>query len=534
MDDYDDSGCGCCPIVGGGGVSAGGTATALSQNQYEADGEILISGSALLTVNVVFEQQIDFGTLATFTQEIEFQWNTGLQPLRWYQVQGCCEFPTAAGSGLENEPVPGGCDVMGIETDHETCQGATGKQYLLQTIIGRNVREICLQIQQQRLNWRICSIKRWSRPADPRLVSPSDQCNKLSEVPFRDIPECLNLSLDSSGLTKCGFNSFIVEVSQFETGGVIKISGNAVSLNFGGPQPTTTTYPATIILPIPSIEGDGPIPPTPTIIQQFGYGYIFLGGDVLTEISWADTLLTKMGLSSAIDESGGLTSPEDDVLVMPPIQNDIIFINTSCGNCLNVPSLLYLHHNLYNDSNFVNFMKRNGFEMPNPLVLRYSKLTDVWSANVQFNGLGGENSVQNENFRIVFEFACTNELYGEDLNTSSWKFSMLAVQKNVDSGFDLDTRLIIIFPPEPTMCVRTQSFIFDFNFRFNTETQYVSNQLEIVPSSVLFNDKIPMFKSVFWYQNPDLIFRISQNPNLLTTERQDIRPIFPITLPVQS
>ena len=540
----DDSSCGCCPLVGKGGLVVGGSVEELTMKTFVSDGgPVLVQGIADVTYNVFFEQIIIFNTLSTVEFQYEFQWNTGLQPLRWYQVQGCCEFPTALGSGLPDEPMPGGCEVTGIQTDHEKCIGATGKQYLLQTILARNVSDVCQSIKDQRLNWRICSIKRWSRPADPNLVAPDDQCNELKEVPFKDIPPCIEISLDADGLTLMGISTTLVEMTLNFTNseGEIRVSGTAITNIVGAPMPLQSFYQ--IALPVPVIVTPDPNPdpnpdpgpnpdpnpdPDPDIdLDYYGYGYIRLGGKAVAQESWNQYLYTVIGATTSIT---GLEAvdPNDDV-ALPPISRLPTFTNTACGSCGNMPTLLYLHHNIVNQSVYNNFLQRNGFEMPNPLPLRYSSTLGTWSANFQLRGLGGENSVQDERWRFVIEWSCINELGGENLGNSSWKFSILAVQKIEDSSFDSDTRLVLIFSPEQ-ICATTQNLSFDFRFSFDTQTEFVANQNNVIVESVLFNDKILLFKSEYWYQNPELRLRISQSSTADIEQRQNIRPIIPSNL----
>jgi hypothetical protein len=533
MDDLDS--CGCCPIVAKGGVSLGGGSEIHSTKSFESDGFIiLVNNEAVPSIfgnKLTIKQKIEWGTLAKFQKEVQFVWDSGLSPLRWYQVQTCCEFPTAAGSGLAEDPQPGGCDVIGIETDHEKCIGATGKQFLLQTILARNVKGVCESLTQQRLNWRICSIKRWSRPADPLLVANDDFCNTLLEVPYRDIPECMFLSLFVDGITRVGVKTLLFEYPI--NGGPYSVVGS-VCTGSGDPECSIRLFNgATFAIstgPLPvvgffDVDIDDPwVDPQPPPL----HGYILMGGEAIVSYEATDNELTEIGVKTILElEQLNFIETDDSlprVVLLPT------FTTTSCGSCTNMPTLIYLHHNISNQGVFYNFLNRNGFEMPNPLPMRYNYNTNGWTGNFQLKGFGGDNTIIDESWRFVFEWSCTNVIRGENLSNSSFKFSMLAVRKFTKSEqntVDYDTRLMIVFPPEE-LCARTKSFEFDFPFKFNTETQYVSNQYSIGVDSVLFLDKILLFFSDYWYNNPDLILRLSQSDVLYSVPRQDIRPIFPV------
>lgn len=537
MDDLDA--CGCCPIVSKGGIAVGGSSNVFSSRSFESDGFIILvnneSVPSEFNSKLVFKQKIEYGTFSKFESSIQFIWNTGLSPLRWYQVQTCCEFPTAAGSGLPEEPQPGGCDVIGIETDHDKCVGATGKQFLLQTILARNVAEVCENLNRQRLNWRICSIKRWSRPADPLLVADDDFCNTLQEVPYRDIPECILLSLDVDGITQVGVKTLLTEYGI--NGGPFEMVGS-VCTGSGDPDCSIRLFNgATFALktggsptPLPVVGnfdvdiGDPWVDPQPPPL----HGYILLGGEATVAYEATENELTEIGVKTILDLEQLNFIETDDGL--PRIVLLPTFTTTSCGSCTNMPTLIYLHHNIVNQGVFANFLNRNGFEMPNPLPLRYHSTLSGWTGNFQLKGFGGDNTALDESWRFVFEWSCANVISGENLSNSSFKFSMLAVRKftqNDQKTVDYDTRLMIVFPPEE-LCSRTKSFEFDFPFKFNTDTEYVSNQFSIGVDSVLFLDKVLLFRSEYWYNNPDLIFRLSQSDVPYVVPRQNIRPIFPV------
>lgn len=491
----------------GGGI-ASGTYT-VTEGYVSDGGEVTTEGSAESSFSIFFNLEIEWQTRASIEIDKDFSWNTGLLPIRWYRVQGCCAFPTSAGDGI-GEGRLGGCDIIGIQTDDARCIGATGKQQFIQNLVGRSVVDICQQLTDSRLNWEICSIKQWSRPADGSLVSPDDQCNTLTEVPYCEIPECVNFCIHTQAITTIGVSTYVIELFNSSGGMTPYVSSGGV----------TTSGEA-------SVEIIGAVD---TYQSFYVYEYtsevanVLTGGEAITSSSWDDNLLmTTMGLSTYVDHLEAVFSLETE---SPVIELPTQFVGTSCGACTSMPYVLYLFHNLTNESVLLNFMQRNGLELPNPLPLRYSGKLQSWVANFHMMGTSDDNFGNVESWRFSFEWSCISSFGGDELGSSSWKFSMLVVRKNEFSGVDFDTRALIVFPPEQ-ICSTSQNLSFDFSFKFNTVTNYVSNDSDIVANTILLTDNIGLFKSKFWAKFPNFTVRLSKSDILTSVARQDIHSIFP-------
>jgi hypothetical protein len=141
-------------------------------------------------------------------------------------------------------------------------------------------------------------------------------------------------------------------------------------------------------------------------------------------------------------------------------------------------------------------------------------------------GTGDTNTGSLESWRFTFEWACLDQIAGSEYGSFSWKFSMLVVRKNESTGLDFDTRAMVVFPPD-LVCSGIQNLGFDFSFSINTMTKFVSNDLDIVPTSVLLTDNIGLFKSRSFAKTPKFNIRLSKSDVLAVVQRQDIYPIFP-------
>ena len=131
----------------------------------------------------------------------EFTWRTGNLSSYWYQVRGCCK------STYQNLP---GSGCPPIRTDDSKCD--TVPTTYFQTILANSVSEICQELTSNNWNWQLCSIKKWSRPAENLYVDSADQCNVLQEVSFKDVPECLSL-ISNDVYFNFKFNTVVYPVS---------------------------------------------------------------------------------------------------------------------------------------------------------------------------------------------------------------------------------------------------------------------------------------------------------------------------------
>lgn len=695
-------------IASGGAVVSG---SFFVTHETEVDGGIQFGGSATVSLTYSLEQEIEWDVNATVDITKNVSWNIGLQPIRWYRVQGCCRFPTPSGDGLSEEENEGrgeggGCDVIPFQSDDSMCTGALGRVQYIQNIPARSLGELCERLKNERWLWEICSIKRFSRTFSNSLVSADDQCNQLEEVPFSEIPECLEFALHTTGVVIVGMsvevvdNIFITEGSggiyfggsgglvypsaegvggvtfggsaviaaqylSFVGDGGIIFGGDSSSINsdyhytpeggivfggessiifdsyhyfgsgdliFGGggeitlnlpymPSGQSDIYPyfASInfsgdaaypirVLPEGGVifGGSGTYPlkvlgeggvifggessqvspswhyslasggvifggeapfETPDLAFSPDGGQLLFGGDGEYRDSsngefWylpsgeilfggvCDNFITQYRFISGgplvfgggseysstwqgeFDVEMGMEAYAESeeiifgVVDAPAIEAPSTVVVTNCGICTDMPLLLYVHHNLERSGFLNDFLLRNGQEIPQILPMHYSTRHSSWQANYHMRGLGEDNTGSEESWRVIFEWSCVGEIGSLDLGGNAWKFSMLVVRKNLETGVDLDTRILISFPPEE-ICKKNSNIDFNFSFSLDTGRLHVTTDLDIVVDVILLNDGIGLFKTKFWRNFPNFRIRLSENKNVGGVERKDIKPIFP-------
>jgi len=479
-----------------GGVLVGGVASNIQGFSFFPDGEI-ISTSGNSTSNAIFTTSLEiaWSTRAAISLSTEFLWNVGTLPYRWYRVQGCCSYLSAN----NNSGLPGGCNLTGIQTDDPICNAANAKQLFIQNIAARTVADVCKKLNEDRVNWEICSIKVWSRPADLRLTTPSDQCNRLTEVPFSQIPECIPISLQTRAVTKITARSFLLDSFKFYIGsGGMTLSGSAT---------TSCSVPPT--QGIYEFSSDG------MEVLVGGFAATSTTGNDVVSLTFVTNIKAKFIVSnveavfSIVGTGNSLTLPSRTV-------------NTSCGSCTAMPVVIYAFHNIGNDSVFSNFLQRNGLKMQNPLAMHYNTKTRSWISSYHLVGIGDDNvSGSQESWKFNFDWGCSSVVAGDELGSSRWAFSMLVIRKNLLTGLMHDTRYYVVFPPEQ-ICNSSQNLGFDFSFNVNSSTLAVSTEFNVGVDVNLLVDKIGLFRSAYWTQNPNFSIRLSKNITKQVSQRQTI------------
>ena len=404
----------------------------------------------------------------------------------WYRIQGACQ---------NTNP---GCDLIGIQTDDPKC--VNGKQQFVQNILAKSLTDVCNQLTNSRLNWEVTSIKKWSRPADPTLVSKDDQCNSLTEVPFCQIPQCLNFCVQTHAVIHIG-------ATNYSFASLVPIEGSGVAY-LGGEADTNL-----VDLPPPTFSSFDYSPSIPSAILT--------GGQAIASCSWNPECLIFGGINTIIDMLEPVFGYDTSV---PEFVLPNLVVGTNCG-CESMPLTLYLFHNLGNDNVLVNFLKRNGFVLPNYFSLNYNSKTISWIGNYHLTGIGDNNTQDLENWKISFEWACVNSIAGDELESYSWKFSMF-VNRTIKNGINYNTRMLTVFPSEQ-ICLNLQNLNSNFNFQYNVSTNYIENELGIISNFAILTDNIGIFKSKFWNQNPNFNVTLSQNNVLTQIPKKDIYSIFP-------
>lgn len=217
-------------------------------------------------------------------------------------------------------------------------------------------------------------------------------------------------------------------------------------------------------------------------------------------------------------EIGGTYSVDDGVAdsTIDPLVETI----PSCG-CLAVPLTVILRHNLDHQNVFSQFLARNSYTLSSDLELFYNSPNDSWQNNAHYTGYAADVNAQ-EKWDLVFDLQCTDNLGGVNIGRKIWKVGVSIFRKNLNTGEDYDTRIILAVMPE-AIC-DTNANELDFQMIYNTQMEFgtVTPENAIIYQATLY-DNIGMFKNQYWTINPNLIISVSQSGFALPQTRYDLK-----------
>ena len=151
-----------------------------------AGGSITISSSLVdpVRVTVIYNDVFNFSwnVQSDISKTWSFQWDIGAPILYYYQVEGPCLVPDPSVDFNLADSCP---------------------RYRIQTFAAYNLADLCVKYRLQFMNaptkWPIKSIKRYSFPvfvSDDPVSIYDPTVNVFTEVPFCQIPECLDFCVD--------------------------------------------------------------------------------------------------------------------------------------------------------------------------------------------------------------------------------------------------------------------------------------------------------------------------------------------------
>ena len=492
-----------------GGVKINGIAELTATKKYFPSGLVVTTGSEAESF-IFWHQNLLWDIVTNIDSSIEFEWNVGQQPLHYYRVLRCCEYTNPegnAGAGTgPNQITPespnyeaGGCATTGMQNSDPTCAKLPQKQFMLQTVIARDIPDLCNELAKQNYNWQICKVQRWSRPVDPTEPDPNPECNILEDISFDGVPECMQLNLQTNAVTYTEVTTILTELFYKYTGsGTVLAGGKAdASIVTGGPTPTIAKF---------SYTSSG--------------GSTKFGGTALISSTWNNSLLTKILATTFLTIEEAFFGAQEDNAIAAPTKT----INTNCVLCTALPSNLFVHHNFNNPSVYQNFIRANGFTPPTYLSFLYNERLESWLAHQHFTGFSSTGD-GNELWRFSYELSCVNEVGGEDIDSFIIKFAISILRYNITNSLDYETKIIILFP-SADFCGLIRNFKDDLIFDLNTATGLVTNTI-LTPQSIMINDGIGIFKSSYWVKNPLLKIRISTSSSNQTLARKDLSFILP-------
>jgi hypothetical protein len=161
-------------------------------------------------------------------------------------------------------------------------------------------------------------------------------------------------------------------------------------------------------------------------------------------------------------------------------------------------------------------MTKNGYEFPEEIYLKYRERDTTWNASFDFS-----DREIDERWKMVYDWACVNEVAGEDLGSYHWKFNMLITRRI--QGILNRTKLLTTLPASSLACVNGR---LNAVFLLNTSTGNVYLQNSVVEADV-FVDQIGLFENEYWSTYHSALFYIAQAGIEPFSPTVDILPFFP-------
>ena len=305
---------------------------------------------------ISFKKEFRYTYTFGFSFYKEFLWNTGDLSAYWYQVVGCCKDTFETDGSTVCPP---------FKTDDSACENK--KSLYFQTLLANNVEDLCKQITNSNWNWELCSIKKWSKPAENIYVDPTNDCNFLQEVSFKDIPECISLSVSQKPSINIKFNMYVTPY--YYGSGKLSICKDGCSASYCCcccPCCQTSCSQGCC-----QENSD----PDHTCCQQGIQSFEFNEEKELTN---QNKDFIKIQAVDAI--------PEDDYQSLNNLSSTVPDVIVNCSQCTTVSSKLYCKNNLSNLNYFSDFIYNNNKEIfDSNFEITYSKHSDSWKRNYLYD-----------------------------------------------------------------------------------------------------------------------------------------------------
>lgn len=456
-------------IAGTGGVLVGGDADTSIITNITTSGGVLIGGVA------VDEHVVGIGgVLISGTVDNTIIANAGIDTNSGVVIGGTASvsvtidytkvFTWEVNTGVsywwrvEGDCAPLECPPVSMS---DTCVN-TPNYMALTYVMATDCNDLINKLNAQGWNWTIRSIKRYTLPVFTSDIPPGTDtsCNPILDIDFTD---CVLTDDD-----------LFAEDIEFTSDLDMELLVNA--------EPTSS-YSFT------------------------SSGTIVISGD--NEVNYSNTEI--------IDFNKDLDMELVEVAFTSEFDSDVLQVDSSTvilGCCSTpIPRILYLKHNLQFANDLYQFTKHNNIKLPDVVPLYYSTKTKIWQGNLAYQGLQYQTDVL-QNWSLLFEFGWITKIGPTDLGGGVWKFSMYIVDhkpSTINNPSTYNTKFTTYFDNK----LFEKSNPVGFSFTYNVQNK------KIVPKNIIdliYTDKIGLFKSKYWINNPLLKFNIQKDASSVASK----------------
>lgn len=177
-------------------------------------------------------------------------------------------------------------------------------------------------------------------------------------------------------------------------------------------------------------------------------------------------------------------------------------INT-CG-CISLPFEIQILHNLNSqDSELLRFIKRNNFILPNRVVMILQG-NRRYAGHLRYSGLSARTN-DLEVWNVSFELGCTDFLNSFN-GVYDWNLT-ITIRRTPTLVVSTDTKIVVLLKSNYVCPKNGISFSFRADSNLITKLLTV-NSNTFLTNSVIVNDRIYLFASEGWIENPVLTLQI--------------------------
>jgi len=382
------------------------------------------------------KKDITFNFSYNFELSKSISWKTSTGSEYWWQVKGCCK--NIYQSSDQNDV----CPPIKINRD------CTDKSQYIQVLLSPSIQNLCEDLKSNNWNWKLCSVERWSRPAENEFVTAGDECNILEFVDYKNVLECLSLSLDHEIKEKIKFRQTVTS----------------------------------IVLPLPKIS-------------DFSSDSNLIHSSAYLKSQNSDYLIEEkinFGFYSIIKEFSFSERYSNQYIP------NLTLVQVPCADCFDLPNILYIDNNLTNLNIVSSFLYKNNYEISDEIPIKFNKTTGLWSSVSHYS-----SKFTDEKLKVIFDLGCTSE---EESDRYFWKFSIsFFYEKNKTKK---ETRLSLGVP-DKFVCAYSKDNI--LNFKYNIKNKYLFINYFAYYDNFYFIDNIGLFKSNYWNSNPNLAIKITKD-----------------------
>lgn len=420
------------------------------------------------------------GSFSSLEKSLSISFNMGTLPLKGYQVESYDFYEDSSDTQIV---IP--------NPEHKL-------RIVVQQIWARSVDDVCKKIKALNYYMNIKSISVWSN----NLVGPygggeagRDQYGYYVDIPdFCQNSECVDFCIGVNALVTISATAFASSSNDeiIATGG-FDLTGSAVVYSNKNKYVASGSF---------ELVGSAAASQTGGID---GTSYTANGGFELTGSAglWSSdqgTLLVETGGDMVISD------------ITPLLKNDggtnlvgsAFSSRESICDCLNVPYIVQMSHNLTKSSELTRFALRNNLSIPTIVSMVYSSKTGQYTGNIRLQGLSSFVNAS-ETWTITFNLYCTGEL-NQFANRYNWILNLNI--KRFTVGFDSKETNVIVYLLSSYICPQSDSSTFRFTTSVNLSTLVTQINNSSFINSTNFNDRIGLFLSDAWLSNPNLVMSV--------------------------